>query len=156
MIRKWKKTILHEAEELIIATLENETKNYEEPNIYQLAPLLKLDINNTTINIDVYLFVTKPRVDTSSRDPQWLESISFAVLKTQVKYDILQPFNIKQFEDAMKSTNFRVIDDSIKDTLTDEFKDKQKDLIINILSNHFSKYFEIFKKIQSSLSIFDF
>ncbi|MFB2548611.1 hypothetical protein [Bacillus sp. OTC-L18] len=157
MIKEWKKAILHEAEETIIAYLENETRAYEIENIYQLAPLVALDLKNTIVNVEIHLYVSRPDKDTSSiRQGHLLDDISFAVLRARFNYDISQPYNFKQIEDAIKSVRFEILQDSIRERLTEEFEKQQQDLIIQLVPNYFSKYFEVFKQIQAATKVFDF
>lgn len=157
MIREWKKAILHEAEEAVIAYLEEETGAYEIENIYQLAPLLSLNLKNTTVNVDIRLYVSRPDKDTSSiRHAHLLDEISFAVLRASFNYDITQPYNLKPIEDTIRSVRFQVFEDSISERLTEEFEKQQQDLIIQLVPNYFFKYFEVFKRIQDATKVFDF
>jgi uncharacterized membrane protein YheB (UPF0754 family) len=155
MLNEWKKAILHEAEEAIIAYLEEETKQYEIPSIFQLVPLIVLDIKNTTVDVDAYLYVSRPDIDASElRHADRIEAISFAVLRAKFKQDVSQPYNLNQIEEAIKSARFQTLEDSIKAQLTEEFEKNQKDIIVKLIPNYFTKYFAVFERIQNATKVF--
>ncbi|MED1512415.1 MULTISPECIES: hypothetical protein [Bacillus cereus group] len=154
MVKKWRAIVLGKAEEAAMAYLEEETKKYE-TSIYQIAPLVLLEMSKMTVNAEIFLYISDPNEDTGglSKTGQF-EKISYAVLRAEFQFDVTNPFDINQVKDAIESARFKILQDSIKEQLTEKFEKEQQKLIIDVVEHQFGDAFEIFKNFQENLNLF--
>ena len=132
------RTILKEAKKWGETSLKEYTQKYDQPNIFQIEPLIILNIRHTTVYAEILLYIVQPNIE--PQDPKGkmeFAVISYAYLSINFEVDIREPFNFNNINDAIKSAKFQMIGNSIEEKAIDTIEQKKDELIENYIKSSF-------------------
>ncbi|AFQ13263.1 hypothetical protein BCK_27268 (plasmid) [Bacillus cereus FRI-35] len=156
MLKEWLEKILETTEDATMDFVKDGIKQYEIPNVYQLTPFVRLEVNNTTLNIRIIIFISHPNVDLNHvKDEKKLTESSYGDFVITSSLDILKP-NISDLNKSIKSAKFEFRDTAIKDQIISQFKDNEGEILAGIITNQFAEYLNVFKKLQEMSGLFKF
>ncbi|PFZ10472.1 hypothetical protein COL60_10200 [Bacillus pseudomycoides] len=151
MRKEFIRTILEEAKKWGETYLKENTRKYEQPDKFQIEPLIILNIRHTTVDAEILLYVVRPNID--PKDPKGkkeFEVISYAYLSINFEVDIREPFNFNKINDVIENANFQIIVNSFQKELLTEIESKKKELIENFIKAQFSEVYDICYTLKPS------
>lgn len=156
MLKKWRALVLGKAEEVAMVYIDEETAPYE-TDLYQIAPLVILEMDNLTVKAWIYIYISDPKKDTKgmTKTKQFKE-ISYAVLSANFEYNTTKPFDVNQVRKDIESARFKVLEDSIREQLTKHLENELEQIVLNMMERKFTSAFHIFKSFQKNAELFTF